>query len=564
MSFCVKDLLRMDVLKDVKLLSGKAGLGNEISGVTIIEAPDIAKFVGGGEVLLTSLYAFKDCTAEEYKSYMEQLSQKNVSALVIKEGRVTPFSEDLMKLLTTLSEEFAIPLLQIPFEIPYRNIMYPIMESLFNSEVTKLKYFKTTHDNFVSLSLSLPAGSDGNEKVLQALEELIGNPVALFDKSLHCLATTNPSLNQLRLSPEINDYPLTLYSKYTYLKQTVTADEAGQACCNQYVVPVNVMFNRQLYLVITETDRPINELDYIAVENAITALLLEFSKLYTANEVERKFKSEMIGNILQGKIRARQKLRQMSQQLHLRENAAYRVAVLSLSEPGASRPPDYDRQVEMNNLLFDSIIRLWPGIHVHDQANSIAVLQETAQKDNPKRYLSQLRDTMFKIQEYIGDVAPGFFLTIGLGNFANGLTAVPESYRQANDALMLADIVGHDDAQKWSLVTYSDLGVIRLLFEFSDREKLRQYIPRSLLKLYDYKKPPKNDLINTLKVYLDNNQNVSKTAQDLYVHYKTVIYRVERIAEITGLDFDNPNEVLSVRVGLLITRILEGNRRGLD
>ena len=58
MGFSVRELLLEDELNEVKLLGGEKGLDKEIKGVTIIEAPDIVKFIDGGEVLLTGLYAF--------------------------------------------------------------------------------------------------------------------------------------------------------------------------------------------------------------------------------------------------------------------------------------------------------------------------------------------------------------------------------------------------------------------------------------------------------------------------------------------------------------------------
>ena len=69
--------------------------------------------------------------------------------------------------------------------------------------------------------------------------------------------------------------------------------------------------------------------------------------------------------------------------------------------------------------------------------------------------------------------------------------------------------------------------------------------------------PQQEDLIITLKSYLKNNQNLSKTAQELYVHYKTAAYRIEKIARITGMDFDNANEMLAVRIGLVVCKMIE-------
>ena len=68
MGFMVEDLLRTEECREMKLICGEQGLKNEIKGVTIIEAPDIVKFINGGELLLTGLYALKSCSIEELPS----------------------------------------------------------------------------------------------------------------------------------------------------------------------------------------------------------------------------------------------------------------------------------------------------------------------------------------------------------------------------------------------------------------------------------------------------------------------------------------------------------------
>ena len=86
------------------------------------------------------------------------------------------------------------------------------------------------------------------------------------------------------------------------------------------------------------------------------------------------------------------------------------------------------------------------------------------------------------------------------------------------------------------------------------------YIPESLQRLYSYNKPQRKDLILTLQTYLDNNQSLNKTAQALFIHYKTATYRIDKIGKMTGMDFKNPNEMLNVRIGLILYKMLEKAR----
>ena len=152
MGFTVQDMLDMKLFQKANLLWGKGGIGQEIRGVTIIESPDIVRFISGGEVLLTGLNAFQNCSPEEFRSYIAELAKKKVSALVIKQGRTVDFMEEKMAVIQEYAQKTEIPVIEIPFEMPFREILNTIMEHIFSEEVIRLKYFKTTHDNFTFLS----------------------------------------------------------------------------------------------------------------------------------------------------------------------------------------------------------------------------------------------------------------------------------------------------------------------------------------------------------------------------------------------------------------------------
>ena len=90
-----------------------------------------------------------------------------------------------------------------------------------------------------------------------------------------------------------------------------------------------------------------------------------------------------------------------------------------------------------------------------------------------------------------------------------------------------------------------------------DKEGLWTYIPDSVSRLYRYDVKNKGELINTLECFLDNNQSLKKTSQQMFIHYRTVSYRLQRIMEISGMDFENASEMLVVRNGLIILRLVE-------
>lgn len=83
------------------------------------------------------------------------------------------------------------------------------------------------------------------------------------------------------------------------------------------------------------------------------------------------------------------------------------------------------------------------------------------------------------------------------------------------------------------------------------------YIPESLQTVYEYDKKKKKELIDTLECFMNNNQSYKKTSTEMFVHYRTIIYRMKKIEEISGMDYENVTEMLAVRNGLIILRIME-------
>lgn len=88
-----------------------------------------------------------------------------------------------------------------------------------------------------------------------------------------------------------------------------------------------------------------------------------------------------------------------------------------------------------------------------------------------------------------------------------------------------------------------------------DREQLLEYVPESLVLLMRNDNQHNGELIKTLQTYLDHNQSTKKTADTMYVNYRTITYRLDKIKDITGIDFDNSGEMLAIRNGLMILKL---------
>ena len=549
MGFSVNDLLLAEELKDAKILGGKEGLDRQIKGVTIIEAPDIVKFINGGEVLLTGLYAFRSCSVEEFQKYINELTKKSVSALIMKRGRKVENADIKIELLLEFANTHGIPVLEVPFEISFRDIMSRIMERLFNEEVTRLKYFKTTHDNFAALALSPDSGNRGADNILDVLAKLIHNPVAVFNQNLSCLAATEDAARVLTISEDARTFEPGIYSSYTYLRQ-----EGEEPQC---LIQVKMSFREKIYLVVTERNQALDVMDFIAAESAITALRFEFSRQYAVTELEKKFQNDIMHNILNGKIHSIGELQKNTTLLGVDINGSYRVIVFGMANESMTKG-DFKAKVKDTNVLSQAIVHYIKDAKIQNDLDKIVVIQAVDKEQTQEEYRRQIKKIVESVQEDVSMHNKHLKVKAGVGKVVDGIIHLPESFKEANEAFMFVDVAGElSEEGSPQAMLFSDLGIFKLLCQLEDPSMLLEYVPEGLQKLYNYKKPQRDDLIVTLKTYLDRNQNLSKTAQELYVHYKTAAYRIEKITKITGIDFDNANEVLAVRIGLVVYKMIE-------
>lgn len=562
MGLSVEEMLNIDIFSGAKLLGGAAGLSNEIKGATIIEAPDIVKFISGGEVLLTRFYAFQFCTAEEFDSYFQELAQKKVSAIVIKRGNDVEHIEEKVKYILDFAEKYAVPVLEVAFELSFREILRPILERLFNEEVRRLKYFKTTHDNFTALAFSRGSGEDSIQKILDVLEKLIDNPVALFNQNMDYLAGTEGCKTEMAISDRAKEYQPKFYSNYTYLKQKVTLTKEACDEYEQFIVKWRVMYNRRVYLVITASVSPFGDMDDIAIENGVTALKQEMFRQHSVEELEEKFQNDIITQILNGNIHTRKELEREVKQLGIPLDANYRVLLFKLWNEGAGTFEKLNEQFKFDSILRDAVINEFEDVRVRNDVDQVIVIQQISKEQKQEDYRKELKNTVEKIQKRICQKNKNLKVRAGVGKEVEGVLKLSDSFKEARDSLEFINIFEKPNAeQSHHIVFFSDMGIFKLLCKADNPEELYEYIPESLQKLLYYKKQQRQELILTLNTYLDRNQNLTKTAQELFIHYKTAAYRIDRIVKITGIDMNNASEVLAVRIGLIVYRMIENMKK---
>lgn len=546
MEYRIRDILTLPSLKEAVVLSGKHYLHKIVNGTTIMEAPDIADWLKGGELILTSLYPIRSFNEKEQTQFIKKLAEKGVSALVIKNHR---FVNEIPQSIVNEAEKCNLPIIQIPKEVPYVDIMYPVMEEIMNTQVKKLQYYKEIHDQFTALSLA----DESPDKIIETLENLIGNPVALFDRNFFCIATTTPSLSTFEIVEKFYYDNKTEDMKFPHYRQIVKYIEENEQVGYQIVVPIETINHIKAYLLISEMNKPLQELDFIAVDNAATSLSLELVKQFAVAEVDKRFKNDLIEQLIEGKLPSNI-LYQNANLIGWNLEGAFAVVLFKMSESNNESVNEIKPNGNEETLLYETIYKYLPNAIIGSKSGLTLVLWKINKEEKKNEvWMKRIKERVSSIQKLVKRQNSNLLIQVGFGTLSEKIETISESFKRAKDALEFGEIINGNE----SITAFSELGVFRMLCQYTNTDELKTFIPPSLQKLLSYQQTNKADLLATLKVFLQCNQNATKASQILFIHHKTAVYRIERIKEITGMNFEDPEEMLLVQIGLKIIELLE-------
>lgn len=241
-------------------------------------------------------------------------------------------------------------------------------------------------------------------------------------------------------------------------------------------------------------------------------------------------KSIILDNILPGDIPLRAK------ELHLAYNA-YRVAFLIKT----------DRTKEMH--CHEIIQSLFPNktkdfVIVLDDESTVLIKElknnsDYKEIDKTSKIIIDTLNTESMVKA-----------VIGIGTIIDNIRDIGRSYKEAQTALLVGSIF---DAEK-SIINYNNLGLGRLIYQLPPtlcKLFLKEVFNEGTLEALDA------ETLLTIQKFFENNLNVSETSRQLYVHRNTLVYRLDKIQKITGLDLRKFDDAIIFKVATLVRKYLD-------
>ena len=138
---------------------------------------------------------------------------------------------------------------------------------------------------------------------------------------------------------------------------------------------------------------------------------------------------------------------------------------------------------------------------------------------------------------------------IGIGTVAEHLRELADSYKEAQTAIDVGKVFDNER----SILNYENLGIGRLIYQ----------LPTTLCEIFLSEVFKKNSIdsldqetLFTINKFFENNLNVSETSRKLFVHRNTLVYRLEKIKKLTGLDLRQFDHAIVFKVALMVRKYL--------
>ncbi len=208
------------------------------------------------------------------------------------------------------------------------------------------------------------------------------------------------------------------------------------------------------------------------------------------------------------------------------------------------------RMAQINDAsVFDAVQNLFPDktkdfvINVNE--SDIALIKEVRSDIDPM----DLEKLARSISESISSDLYSQPL-VGIGTIVTGIQDLASSFKEAQVALEVGKVF---DTEK-NIVSYDNLGIARLIYQLPTTlcdMFLREVFKRGSIDTLD------SETLFTIQKFFENNLNVSETSRKLFVHRNTLVYRLEKIKKITGLDLREFDDAIVFKVALMVKKYLD-------
>jgi len=564
MQLTVREALTLtDPLRKARIIAGESGLDNVIRSVNVMEVPDIVNWVHPGELLVSTLYPLRDDRAA-IETLIPQLVEKGLAGMA-----VTPESyiDELPACMVDDANRLGFPLIELPPRVSFVDIIQPLTSKILDLQADELQQSDAILKRFLDLVL---VGGDYAD-IAQVISEVSDHPVFIVDRFRRILGQSGALGESLALEFMEEDRAGESYLSAEYKPVVATSQEEqspqhmvayiGDKELHSLAYPVEVSSTQLGNIIVWEhVESEVDARALMAIQHGSTVVALKMMEARSIGQVEQQFRNEILEGLLSEQASARATALQLSESLGHRLEPPFAILLVGSDVPShrllAPRERRQQSNVDTSLHLAQRYIRSYrDGLSFWRRGPHLIVFYPLSARELPETreaVASMVREVCERIEK---ENAP-YTVSSGISRQVGAIGKFRQAYEEARQSFEIGRALAGD---KNSAVThYDDLGLLRFAQVSESSEGIRNYCMDMLGPLLEHDGKSTAPLLDTLRVFLECNQNHAEAARLLGIHYNSLRYRLKRIRELIGDIFKEPAKRLAIEVALHLYPLLDG------
>ncbi len=533
----MSDLLKLPVFNGTIVVGGSDGLNREVHTVNMMDAPDIIPYLKRNELLITTAFHFKD-DLPALLELIREMGHQECAGLGIKSKR---FLGSIPESAVQLANELDLPLMELPVDPSLGDIVNKSLSHILDVRTTELHNAIQTHRQFTQQIMS----GQGIPKLLDQLSSLLRLPVFLLGPYLQPIFGRVPAKMAAHLEVLLSSGGQYHVAPSAFSAFSLLGEE------RETLTLFPVYTHRQLhFLCITGFVSPSERSSILTIEQATNVIAFELMKDNALKQNRRRIQNEFFTNFIGGVFSSNEEIASRAREFGLSSDQRYICAVGKLN--GKDRTTSFMQykaeQDQIAEHLQGELANFRHPIYLFTHDRSYVLLMPLVEEwDRIKPIVIELLE---RLQRRIATYYESE-LSFGLSSYAQPLTQVPLSFKEANEALYFGSISG----KTLFIELYQPKEVSEIL-RLIPHDHLRKFYADTMQGFEDETLKDHHMLLHTLSVYLETHCHLAETAKRLYIHRNTVIYRLEKCEEIIGRSLKDPEETLRLRMAFRIKALL--------
>ncbi|KJK58810.1 PucR family transcriptional regulator [Saccharothrix sp. ST-888] len=540
----VARVLDLDVMRRglPEVVAGAAHLERPVRWVHVSELPDVAGMLQGGELVLTTGIALPE-DRDGLARYVRELDEVGVAGLVIEFGR--RYFDTLPRALVHAAEQRGLPLIALRRELRFVAVTEAVHALVVNAQLEQLRTSETVHQVFNELAVE---GAEPVEVVRQ-VARMAGRPVVL-ENLAHQVLTHDPagrSESELlegweRRSRGVRPAGRTGYDPRSgWLVTAVGArgQDWGRLVLVEEPVPLPA-----------DTPHP----HAMLLERGAATLALNRLVVRDRESLERQTHRTLLSGILTHSLTVSEvALRAQALGVPLESRRLVGVVLRQRRSPIPAALEAQARLRDFAELAATAIrtSRLTALVGALDDEGVGLLIALGSQQDEHaalESFATTLRKLVTDSSRDASAPAPEPVIAVG-----SSVGSVRDARRTLLEATQVADAALHDapGGRAASYYRLPDVRLRGLLHLLRDDARLQTYVERELGPLLAYDAEHGGQLVQMLRIYLDQGRNKSAAADAAHLSRPSFYDRLHKVERILGVDLDQVESCLSLHVALL-------------